>query len=285
MVMMKFPNRQRYLPEKALLEKQTVIGFPIVAESFTIQLNTVMGWAEQHLSKVVCVANVHMLVEAKTHPSFAKVLRHADMLTPDGMPLAWVISWLKLRYQDRVAGMDILLNVCRQAPNSGVSLFFLGSTPEILRGMRERLESEFPEVKIAGMEALPFRPLTSCEDEELTERLNNSGANIIFVSLGCPKQEWWMHHHYGKVDAVMIGLGGVFPIFSGIQKWAPEWVRRHGLEWAYRLMQEPKRLWSRYAKTIPPFVWLVCVQLVKVKLGLNPDKAVRETIFRFYSQG
>ena len=252
------------------LETQSVIGFPVTVESFDVQVDTMLDWARQRLSKAVCVANVHMLVEAKCHDGFARVLHRADMLTPDGMPLVWVTSRLRKQKQDRVAGMDILLSLCEKAAKEDVSVFFIGSTPDVLWNMKQRLNKDFPELQIAGMESPPFRPLTVAEDDALVQRINDSGAGLVLVSLGCPKQEWWMYHHKGRLNAVMVGLGGVFPIFAGQKKWAPAWVQKNGLEWLYRLLQEPKRLWKRYAKTIPLFLLLAFKQLVKVKLGLEP---------------
>ena len=266
----RFSLTERWQRRLKNLEIQNVIGFPVTAESFDTQVDTMLGWARQRLSKVVCVANVHMLVEAKCHEGFAQVLHNADMLTPDGMPLVWVTSRLRKRKQDRVAGMDILLSLCKKAAQEDLSVFFLGSTPDVLWGMEQRLKREFPTLKIAGMVSPPFKPLTQDEDKALVQEVNDSGASIVLVSLGCPKQEWWMDTHKDRIQAVMIGLGGVFPIFAGEKKWAPVWVQKNGLEWLYRLIQEPQRLWKRYAKTIPLFLLLAFKQLVKVKLGLEP---------------
>ncbi|MEL7494304.1 MAG: WecB/TagA/CpsF family glycosyltransferase [Cyanobacteria bacterium J06554_11] len=261
---------------KRFHKTQNVIGFPISAEPFTEQVNAILNWGQRRLSKVVCVANVHMLIEAKMHKAFAHVLHKADLLTPDGMPLVWLTGWFSGQPQDRVAGMELMLNICKRATERRVSLFFLGSTSENLQHIRARLQQEFPDLTIAGMEELPFRPLTPEEDGALIRRLNDSDAGIIFLSLGCPKQEKWMHQHRGKVKAVMIGVGGVFPVYAGLQKWAPRWVRKSGLEWAYRLFQEPKRLWKRYASTIPVFIWLAIKQVIKFKLGLDPDRSLRQ---------
>ena len=127
--------------------------------------------------------------------------------------------------------------------------------------MKNRLEREFPELQIAGIESPPFRPLTEVEDVELVERINKSGAGFTFVSLGCPKQECWMQEHFGKISSVMIGVGAAFPVYAGIKSRAPMWVRASGLEWLYRLLQEPRRLFGRYLKTIPPFIWLALQQI------------------------
>ncbi|MBW4658830.1 MAG: WecB/TagA/CpsF family glycosyltransferase [Drouetiella hepatica Uher 2000/2452] len=241
---------------------QNVIGFPVTALPFDAQISLVMKWASARLSKYVCVANVHMLMEAHTDPSFASVLEAADMVTPDGMPLVWLMKLMGVPHQDRVAGMDIFLALCKQASTEGISVFFLGSKPDILERMKKNLCEEFPELQVADMQPLPFRPLTLEEDEAMVQKINESGARLVLVSLGCPKQEIWMNQHQGKVEAVMLGLGGVFPVYAGIHKWAPNWVRRAGLEWLYRLLQEPRRLWRRYFATIPPFLYLASKQVL-----------------------
>lgn len=241
---------------------QTVIGFPVTAIPFNGQIDLILKWASQRMSKVVCVANVHMLMEAHSNRNFATVLEEADLVTPDGMPLVWLMNLLGVANQDRVAGMDILMALCERAHAANVSVFFLGSQPAILDRIRVRLKREFPDLTIAGMEPLPFRPSTVEEDEAIIRKINESGAGLVFVSLGCPKQEIWMHQHKGRIHAVMLGLGGVFPVYAGLQKWAPYWVRRMGFEWIYRLIQEPRRLWGRYYRTIPPFLYLALKQLL-----------------------
>ena len=247
---------------KAHLPTQKVLDFPITALRFDDQIQTIIKWASTRESKTVCVANVHMLMEAHWNPEFANVLRNADLVTPDGMPLVWMMRQMGVRYQDRVAGMDIFLELCKLAQAQKLSVLFLGSQTEILSKIRKRLEQEFPQLEIAAMEPLPFRPLTESEDEALIQKVNSSGAGIVLVSLGCPKQENWMALHKDKIQGVMIGLGGVFPIYAGIQKRAPRIVRDLGLEWLYRWIQEPRRLWRRYIKTIPPFIWLAIKQLL-----------------------
>jgi N-acetylglucosaminyldiphosphoundecaprenol N-acetyl-beta-D-mannosaminyltransferase len=241
---------------------QRIIGFPVTALPFESQMALILEWAKHGLSKSVCIANVHMLVEAYRNSSFATVLQQADLVTPDGMPLVWMLKLLGSPKQDRVAGLDVLQALCEQATVTGVKVFFLGSQSEILNRMRDRLKKEFPDLQIAGMEPLPFRPMTAAEDEALVEMLNQSEAGIIFVSLGCPKQEVWMANHKNRVNSVMIGLGGAFPVYAGLHKRAPNLVRAAGFEWLYRLLQEPRRLWGRYSSTIPVFIWLACKQLL-----------------------
>lgn len=220
-------------------------------------------------------------MEGTWKPDFAKVLKEADMLTPDGMPLVWMTSRMSGQPQDRVAGLELMRALCRQAASDNVSIYFVGSTDSVLLEIRRRLSEEFPSLKIAGMVSPPFRPLTVEEDLLLTRQINDSQAGLVFLSLGCPKQERWMHDRKGKVRATMIGLGGAFSVYAGVQRWAPGWVRRNGLEWLYRLAQEPGRLWRRYTETIPPFIWLAGKQLFKVRIGFSPEKSIRKTLRKY----
>lgn len=252
-----------YLENDQLVETppvQAVIGFPVTALSLDDYVSLIVQWAKHRLSKIACVANIHMLIEAKSNPALASILHNADLVTPNGMPLVWTMRLTGVPNQERVAGMDLLLGLCKQASQQ-VSLFFLGSETEILERMRARLEQEFPELQIAGMEPLPFRPLSPEEDETIIRKINSSGAGITLVSLGCPKQELWIAEHKNKIQSVLIGIGGVFPVYAGIHKRAPEAIRNLGMEWFYRLVQEPRRLWRRYGSTIPPFLWLASKQL------------------------
>jgi N-acetylglucosaminyldiphosphoundecaprenol N-acetyl-beta-D-mannosaminyltransferase len=222
-----------------------------------------------------------MLMEAYWNRHFAKVLQKADIVSPDGMPLVWMLRLMGIHNQDRVAGMDVFVNLCRLASINNVRVFFLGSTPEVLNSMKNKLQQEFPLLSIAGTEALPFRPLTTEEDKALVEKIDSSNAGLVFVCLGCPKQENWIAEHKDKINGVMIGVGAVFAVYAGLQKRAPSIIRQLGLEWLYRLIQEPRRLWKRYGTTIPPFVYLAIKQLLspyknklEVKQGLTKESDI-----------
>jgi N-acetylglucosaminyldiphosphoundecaprenol N-acetyl-beta-D-mannosaminyltransferase len=258
------------LPEHFLAESplpvRRVIGSPLTALPFDAQMKVIVGWAQRRLSKMVCVANAHMLVEAHWNPDFAEVLEKADIVTSDGMPIVWMMKLLGVQTQQRVAGMDILMALCRLSTQQNLNVYFLGCQQSVLDSMKARLDVDFPNLAIAGMEPLPFRPMTGEEEEDVFDRIQASGAHLVFVSLGCPKQEKWMAQHRSRVHAVMIGLGGAFPVYGGVKKWAPRWVRDAGLEWAYRLMQEPRRLARRYGATNYAFLWLAFKQLVQVGL-------------------
>lgn len=241
-----------------------VVSSPISALPFDRQIDVMVDWAKQKVSKFVCVANVHMLMEAHWNKDFQAVLEKADLVTPDGMPLVWLLRVFGFKDQDRVAGLDILLALCKRAELEGQSVLFVGSTEETLSRIRCRLLSDFPNLKLAGMIAPPFRDLTFDEDKHLVHNINRSGATIVFVAFGCPKQESWMAQHRDRIDAVMVGLGAAFPLYAGNHQRAPLWVREHGLEWIYRLIQEPGRLWKRYITTIPPFLWLASKQIIQL---------------------
>ncbi len=243
---------------------QSVIGLPVSTLSLQGYIDCIIRWGQSNLSKVVCVANVHMLVEATRSPSLANVLHNADLITPDGMPLVWMLRLLRRTHQDRAPGMDLLQGTCQAAAANGLPVFFVGSEQKVLDRMRNRLQQEYPTLIIGGMEPLPFGslPLPQAAEFPVIEAIRQSGAGVVFVSLGCPKQEQWMAQHQGEIPAVMVGIGGVFPIYAGLHKHAPKFIRESGFEWLYRLVQEPQRLWKRYADTIPPFLWMAGKQLL-----------------------
>lgn len=250
------------MTNQQLILTKYVLNSPITSLRFDEQIFLILKWARARESRMVCLANVHMLMEAYWNQEFAAVLETADLVAPDGMPLVWMLRQMGMPSQDRVAGMDVFLRLCQLSPQCNASIFFVGSQKEILERMREKLQQEFPNLQIAGMEPLPFRPLTPEEDEELIEKINASGAGLVFVCLGCPKQEYWMMQHRSKIRAVAIGIGAVFALYAGIHKRAPSFVRDSGMEWLYRLLQEPHRLWYRYSQTIPLFMWLALQQLM-----------------------
>jgi len=247
--------------ESEIPTKELIVT-PISVLSFKDQIDLIIDWAKKDQSKMICVANVHMLIEAWQNSNFASTLKSADLATPDGMPLVWMLKLLGCKQAERVAGMDIFQSVCRQAELEQISVFLLGSLPEILDKMSQRLKIEFPNLKIAGTESPPFRPLSDVADMDMVQTINASGAKILFVALGYPKQELWMAQHRDKIQAVMIGVGGVFPVYAGVLRETPRFMQKHGLEWLFRFSQEPKRLWKRYATTIPIFIWLMLKQIV-----------------------
>jgi len=217
-------------------------------------------------SSYTCVANVHMLVEAYTNPSFASIVNNADMITPDGMPLTWGLKLLHGVRQDRVAGMDLLPDILREAEQKAIPVYFYGGTEKMLAAIEDYMPRLYPRLRIAGLYSPPFREMYKEEVDLTAEIINNSGARIVFVVLGCPKQELWMSKMKDRIRATMIGVGGALPVLLGMQKRAPRWMQRYGLEWLFRLCQEPKRLFRRYAVTNTIFLALLIVEFVRIKI-------------------
>lgn len=256
----------------SLLPSVRLINTSVAALPLEGQLNKILDWASRRESRSVCLANVHMVMEAHNHAEFGRVLERADLVVPDGMPLVWLMKALGVSGQERVAGMDVFLKLCGRAAEQNLKVFFLGSQDSVLDRMREHLSRDFPELEVVGWKPLPMIPANPELDEESIREINASGASLVFVSLGCPKQERWMDIHRGKIQATMIGLGGVFPIYAGIQKWAPKWMRDCGLEWLFRWMQEPRRLTKRYVLTNSAFIWHAGRQILRSQVDLMSQK-------------
>jgi len=246
------------------MQKQ-LISININTGTYKSFVNEVVEMAEKK-SSYTCVANVHMLVEAYTNPTFASIVNNADMITPDGMPLTWGLKLLHGVSQDRVAGMDLLPDVLREAEQKAIPVYFYGGTEAMLAGIEKYIPRHYPALPIAGMYSPPFRELTIDEMDHTAAIINNSGARIVFVILGCPKQEMWMSMMKNRIRATMIGIGGALPVLLGFQKRAPLWMQKYGLEWLFRLAQEPKRLFKRYAVTNSIFLFLLCKEFIRIKI-------------------
>ena len=248
-----------------MIPTKNLLDIPVTCLPFEEQIMLMLRWAKARTSKVVCLANVHMLIEAYRDRSFSNVLHNADLVTPDGKPLVMMLRRLGIKHQNQVAGMDVFLNLCDLAQQTGIKVYFLGSTEKILKKIEQKLSHEYPILQVAGMKSIPYiatQDIAKSYDGELIEEINQSGAGIVFVCLGCPKQEIWMSHYKSSIQGVMVGVGAVFSMYAGVNPRAPRWVQQVGLEWLYRLLQEPRRLWWRYGSTIPPFIYLALRQLV-----------------------
>jgi N-acetylglucosaminyldiphosphoundecaprenol N-acetyl-beta-D-mannosaminyltransferase len=235
-------------------EGKPILEAYIDALSWDDAIKRIRRWGEARESRYVCICNVHSVVTTTQDIEFKLAVNNADMSTPDGAPIAWALRRLGFRTQERINGPDLMLKYLALVENSSQKVFFYGSTEETLQKLRVALGAQFPNLQIAGTYSPPFRPLSREEDEETVEMINASGANVVFVGLGCPKQEKWMADHRGRIDAVMIGVGAAFDYHSGVVKRAPVWWQRNGLEWLYRLGSEPRRLFKRYAVTNTLFI-------------------------------
>jgi N-acetylglucosaminyldiphosphoundecaprenol N-acetyl-beta-D-mannosaminyltransferase len=223
--------------------------------------------AATRTSSYVCFANVHMLMEAYQQPGFNQVVNEADIVAPDGGPLSILMRHHYGIDQRRACGMDMFPDLLKAAQQNQVSVYLYGSTPEVLAAVTAKAQQEFPLLRIAGSYSPPFRPLTPEEDRAIVHAIQASGAQMVFVSLGCPKQEKWMFEHRGQIAACMLGLGQAFLVYAGMEKRLPSWARDLSLEWLYRLYLEPKRLWKRYLKTNSMFLFLAGKSILVHKLN------------------
>ena len=240
------------------MQSKKLIGYNINLGSYDSFINTIISSTDASaVPYYVCVANVHMLMEAYKSETFAQILNEANLVTPDGKPITWALKFLSGITQPRVAGMDLLPDLLSVSARQKIPVAFYGGSQAVLDKTAEQIKINYPDLIIGNMYSPPFRTLTAEEDQLVIDMINNSGARLLFVVLGCPKQEKWMASMMGKIHAVMVGIGGALPVLVGMQKRAPVWMQNAGLEWFYRFAQEPKRLFKRYAVTNSLFIYLV----------------------------
>lgn len=244
-----------------------VVGAYIDALDWGGCLNRILGWATRRESRYACLCNAHSVVTACRDPGFGRTINGADLAVPDGAPVAWRLGALGFPGQPRISGSELMWKCCARAAGVGVSVFLYGGRPDTLRRLSARLLREFPRLEIAGCYSPPFRPLTTGEDAQVARAINDSGAGIVFVSLGCPKQESWMAAHRGRIRAVMVGVGAAFEFHAGTARRAPRWMQESGLEWLHRLMSEPLRLWRRYLVTNTLFIAYLLAETVGARRG------------------
>jgi N-acetylglucosaminyldiphosphoundecaprenol N-acetyl-beta-D-mannosaminyltransferase len=248
------------------MKKIDLLGIAVNTGTYQEFMHRILDGAASRSSSYACVANVHMLVEAHHDASFASVVQKAGMITPDGKPLAWALRLLHGVRQERVAGMDLLPDLLAGAEQRQLSVFFYGGQETLLETTAQYVKTHYPQLVVSGLYSPPFRALSKEEEEETVRRINSSGAQLVFVVLGCPKQEKWMASMQGRIRAAMIGVGGALPVLIGAQKRAPGWMQHAGLEWVYRLGQEPGRLFKRYAVTNTIFLVLLGKAFVQRRL-------------------
>lgn len=251
----------------APLDHRSIVCMRVDATSYEDATQRVLTWAQERESCYVCASNVHMTMEVYDSPEFANVVNNSALVTPDGMPLVWALRALGIKDASRVYGPTLTLHICEAAAREGVPIGLYGGTPESLAAFVEFLQKRFPGIQIVCQISPPFRPITPKEDAAYTQQIVESGAQILFVGIGCPRQEFWMAAHKDRIPAVMLGVGAAFDFHSGRVKQAPSWMQKMGLEWLFRLFMEPKRLWKRYFKHNPRFVLFFLMQWIASKFG------------------
>lgn len=242
-------------------EKQQIVAVGISKTSYGEVVKLCETWAEERRTnpparaRYICVTSVHGVIMAQDDPEVARVLNEADIATPDGMPVVWAIRSFGHRQQQRVYGPTLMLEICRNAERTGDRIFLYGGRGDTLPLLVDRLGEKFPNLRIAGSYSPPFRALTAEEDAAVQRQIIDSQADIVFVGISTPKQEKWMYNHRERLPGLtLIGVGAAFDFHAGRTRQAPPWMQRNGLEWLFRLISEPARLWKRYLLITPRFL-------------------------------
>ncbi|MDX1545625.1 MAG: WecB/TagA/CpsF family glycosyltransferase [Rhodothermales bacterium] len=248
-----------------------ILGLRVSAVDIPRALATIDGWIARREPRYACVSNVHSVMESWDDPALRRIHNEAGLVTPDGMPLVWISRLRGRRHVRRVYGPDLMLALCAHGLERGYRHYFYGGADGVAGDLARRLGERFPGLVVAGAETPPFRPLTPEEDAAAVERINAARPDVVWVGLGMPKQERWMHAHVGRIEApALIGVGAAFDFHTGRKPQAPAWMQRTGLEWAFRLATEPRRLAGRYLRHNPRFVGLALLELMRLRPAPRP---------------
>jgi len=245
--------------------KCPIFGVEVSVTDYGEAARSILKAAREKVPAIVAHVNVHLLVAASDDRSLGNQLNSFDIAAPDGQPVRWALNHFhRTGLSDTVTGPDLMLILCREAAESGVCIYLYGgSSPEVVDRLIFNLRSLFPLLNIVGCESPPFRALTPKEGREVVERINSSGAGIVFIGLGAPKQERFAYEHRDGIKAVQVCVGAAFDYHSGVRKRVPKWFRKRGLEWLFRLVQDPRRLWLRYITTNSLFLWKIVLSVAR----------------------
>lgn len=247
------------------VQKARLLSLDINLLAYHEALNKIIDLAKNREASYVCFTNVHMAIEAHWDKAFSQKVNSASLVLPDGVPIAKSLKLIHGIKQDRIAGMDALPDLIQLADENQLRIFFFGSTPDELCKTKTRIQNQYPNLKVVGLLSPPFGDLF--DNPDYINEINDSKANIVFVALGCPKQEKWMASNSGKINATLLGIGGALSVFSGSSNRAPVWMQKYSLEWLYRLLKEPGRMWKRYLVTNTLFLYLLSKQIASSLLG------------------
>ena len=249
------------LPENPTLPSAEILGVRVHALNMALALETMASWIETRQPHYICVTPAHSIMDFRRDPELMEIANHSGLTTPDGMSIVWLLRRMGFPQTERVYGPDLLLAACEQGLSLGWRHFFYGGAAGIAEKLSTHLQARFPGLQIAGSYNPPFRPLNNSEKTEVTQMIRAAAPDIIWVGLGTPKQERWMAAHVDTLHVpVLAGIGAAFDFLSGSKPQAPRWMQRSGLEWIFRLLSEPRRLWRRYAE-YPYFGWLVAQEI------------------------
>ena len=237
------------------INRVNVLGVGISAVNMSMACDEISRWIDERESHYVCVTGVHGVMESQRDAKLLAIHNESGLTTPDGVPMVWAGRYAGADWMDRVYGPDLMISLLERGVERGWKSFFYGGKEGVPELLASRLQDRIPGLQIVGTYSPPFRPLTPAEDEAVISEINRSGADLVWVGLSTPKQERWMAAHAQRLAApVLLGVGAAFDFHAGLVPQAPGWMQKRGLEWLYRLSQEPRRLWKRYFRNNPEFI-------------------------------
>lgn len=264
-------HRQQLLVKRIVdsehVESISLLGVEIDLVDYQTTLTLIRKCIDQGVAgRYICACPVHPIMVSQKDRDLRDALNNAYLTVPDGMPVVWAAKLLGGNIKDRVYGPELMLRTCQMAERLNHSVFLYGSKPDVLKKLEIKLLERYPTLKIAGIESPPFRHLSASEEDKSIQMLNTASPKVLFLALGAPKQEKWMARNSGKLNIpVTIGVGAAFDFLSDNKKKAPAWMQKRGIEWAFRLITEPRRLWVRYLLYNPLFILGVAKQIRRTR--------------------
>ena len=250
------------------IDRIDVLGVGVSAINMDMAVAEISRWIDEGERHYVCVTGVHGVMESQDDPALKDIHNRSGLTTPDGMPMVWAGHKAGAEHMTRVYGPDMMLEVSKLSVERGWKHFYYGGAEEVPGLLADRMRERFPGIDIVGTYSPPFRPLTDEESAEIVAMINDSGADLVWVGLSTPKQERWMHAHRDKLHAAaLLGVGAAFDMHAGRLDQAPAWMQERGLEWLYRLVKEPRRLWKRYFRNNPRFVLRILRNPPRLRAG------------------
>jgi N-acetylglucosaminyldiphosphoundecaprenol N-acetyl-beta-D-mannosaminyltransferase len=268
------PNLRRSLSAPFAHDHVDVLGVKVSAIDLEQAVEMADRWVTSGIPGYVCVTGVHGVMEAQSDPEFRRILNDAFINTPDGMPMSWVGRLRGFKRMNRVYGPDFMAAMCRLSVEKGYRNFLYGGNPGVAELLSQTLQKRFPGLQVVGTYTPPFRPLNAEEEGELLAQLRQSKPHILWVGLSTPKQEKFMAQYLQRFQIPLsVGIGAAFDYHTGRIRECPDWLKRAGMQWLHRLMQDPRRLWRRYLRNNPAFLWRIAWQIS----GLNRYQLAAET--------
>jgi len=251
-------------------KKYDLFGVQVSATTYTETVTSIFGAIQQHEAAIISCQAVHAVISASRDPSLLSKVNSFQIVAPDGQPVRWALNFLyQTQLTDRVYGPELMLRICRRAAQDDVSIYLYGSMSKVIEALKVNLKHRFPRLYIAGAESPPFRSLSTMERKAVVRRINQSGAEVVFVGLGCPKQDLFAYWLRDQIQAVQICVGAAFDFHAATKAMAPPWMQRNGLEWLFRMSQEPGRLWRRYLVTNTFFLQKLLLQSLQSTVRRN----------------